>query len=239
MKRKYQQKWNLKCNKTSHWERRDCCKERNGESSTVSGHISEIYGKDQTDSGCVEQWRLTANLWADLMHSLCRLHFIGLWSGLVHREQWGESKTERLCVTVMLKCCVWEVKTIAGDLLIYPAREIFTARGPVFYFRTLTSSSVRYILRIVHITPRTPSPTEWLVTRTVTSEFYLKIEAFSKLLQGKIAFFLWPCVYCCPSSCLLRCFCAPRFGYHVASELSGRWYTNAAGIKDFITGAAL
>lgn len=78
------------------------------------------------------------------MHSLCRLHLIGLWSGLVHREQWGaESKTERLCVTVMLKCCVWEVKTIAGDLLIYPAREIFTARGPVFYFRTLTSSSVR------------------------------------------------------------------------------------------------
>lgn len=174
------------------------------------------------------------------MHSLCCLHLIGLWLGLVHREQWGaESKTKRLCVTVMLKCCVWEVKTIAGDLLIYPAREIFTARGPVFYFRTLTSSSVwLHTEDCAHHSQ--DAFTHWVVGNQDCHQWILTQNgSIFQVITGENCIFLYSCVYCCPFSCLLRCFCAPRFGYHVASELSGRWYTNAAGIKDFITGAAL
>lgn len=43
--------------------------------------------------------------------------------------------------------------------------------------------------RNFHSRSSRPSPTEWSVTRTVTSEFKPEMEAFSKLLQGKIAFF--------------------------------------------------
>lgn len=70
-------------------------------------------------------------------------------------------------------------------------------------------------------------------------DFNPKCGGIFQVITGENCIFLCLCVYCCPSSCLLRCFSAPRFGYHVVSELSGQWYTNAAGIKDFITCAAL
>lgn len=56
----------------------------------------------------MEQWQLTGNLWADLTRSLCRLHLIGLWSGLVHRTmRSGKQKPKTffrhdvVCVCVM------------------------------------------------------------------------------------------------------------------------------------------
>lgn len=105
----------------------------------------------------MEQWQLTGNLWADLTRSLCRLHLIGLWSGLVHRTmRSGKHKPKTLFrhdVKMLWCVCVWWVETMAGGLLIYPAWEILTAGCPNFYYHTLIKELVCYIWRVVHISP--------------------------------------------------------------------------------------
>lgn len=96
---------------------------------------------------------------------------------------------------------------------------MFTAGGPVFYFQTLTSLSVW--LRTEDCAHHSQDAfTHWEVCNQDSRQWILTqnggIFLFTEMFQ-----------------------CSRLFGYHVASELSGQWYTNAAGIKAFIACAAL
>lgn len=149
----------------------------------------------------MEQWRLTGNLWADLTRSLCRLHLIGLWSGLVHRTmRSGKHKPKTLFrhdVKMLLRVMSGNHGWWLIDLSNNRNSHSGMSKLLLPHFNQGAGLS-GYIRRVVH--------GGWL-TRTVWVSWFL---------------IRWRHCLFTASPCLLRCLSASWLGCQVSPELSGQ-----------------
>lgn len=186
MKWKYQHKWNQNATKLYTEKERTAGKREVDKAKQIVGTFPKNMPKTRLWL-CVEQWRLTANLWADLMHSLFRLHLIGLWSGLVHRTMGGRKhnpKTLCHCDVKMLLCLRSE--NHSGWLIDLSGKRNFHSRRSSVLFPNFN--------KLVCLVPGHLCPLSGRYPGQSSVDFNPKWRHFPSYYKGKLHFSLPPCL---------------------------------------------